>query len=202
MRYFVGFLVTIGLLITLLVLLFTGGQGNKGGKAGKAGNPLISARPQTTDQLVAYSDTAAVVRLIIDGQINSNQTHQAIRITVGKDDVTYEQIQGYEGTVVNRQDFANNQSAYTNFLYALGRAGFTRGDSNSKLANEKGFCALGQRYIFELLDGDHTIQRYWATSCGGGAPKTYKGGLALTLNLFELQLPDYGGLTRDVQLQQ
>lgn len=199
MRYFVGFLVTIGLLITLVVLLFTGGHGNK---SGNTVSPLISAKPQTTEQLAAYADTSAVARLIIDGQINSNQTHQAIRITVGKDDVTYEQIQGYEGTVVNRQDFANNQSAYSNFLYSLGHAGFNRGDTNPKLANEKGYCALGQRYVFEFLDGDHVIQRYWATSCGGGAPKTYKGSLALTLDLFKLQLPDYGGLTRDVQLQQ
>lgn len=193
MRYFIGFLVTIGLLIILIVLLLTGGHGGN--------NPSpVPQKPVTTSQLAAYANTATVARLVIDGQINANQTHTALRITVGENDVTYEQIQGYQGTVVNKQVYANNQSAYSNFLYAIGRAGFTRGDNDPKLANEKGFCPLGQRYTFELMDGDRDIQRYWGTSCGGSAPKTYKGNLDLSITLFQLQVADYQTLTQNVQL--
>lgn len=192
MRYFVGFLITVGLIIVLIVLLLTGGHG---------GNKQIQTtgeKPQTVSQLAAYADTDVVTRLIIDGPINANQNHTAVRITVGREDVTYEQIQGYEGTVVNKQVFANNQSAYSNFLYAIGRAGFNLGDPSPKLANEKGYCSPGQRYVFELADGNHDIQRYWQTNCGSGMPKTYKGNLTLTLGLFQAQVPGYNSLTQDL----
>lgn len=188
MRYFIGFLVVIGLLIALILLLFTGGGGN--------GQPK---KPKTPMSLADYASTDAVVRLSIDGPINANENHNAIRITVGQTDVTYQQIQGYEGTVVNQQVNANNQSAYSNFLYALGHVGFTQGDNSKALANEKGRCPLGRRYVFELIDGNgHDIQRYWATSCGGTG--TYKGLLNSTIQLFQLQVPNYNNLTTNVSL--
>lgn len=190
MRYFIGFLVTIGLLIVLIVLLLTGGGG------GSKEAPKTSEKPRTVEQLAQFANTDAVARLTIDGQINANQSHQAVRITVSQSDVTYEQIQGYEGTVVNSQTYASNQSAYNNFLYALGHAGFTRGDDSKLLANEKGFCPLGSRYVFELIQGNSDIERYWATSCNG--TKTYKGNVPTTLNLFQLQVPNYTDLTQDL----
>lgn len=198
MRYFIGFLVTIGLIIILIVLLLSGHGGHKA----KAPQLQPSEKPKTVNQLAGYADTDVVSRLIIDGQINAEQTHAALRITVGQNDVTYEQIQGYQGTVVNKQVYASNQSAYSNFLYAIGRAGFLLGDNNPQLANEKGRCSLGQRYVFELMENGRDIQRYWGTSCGSSVPKTYKGSLSVTLQLFQLQVPDYQTLTQSVQLQQ
>ena len=187
MRYFIGFLITIGLIIILIVLLLTGGGG--GG----------AKKPKTTMALADYASTNAVVRMTIDGPINADQNHQAVTITVGQDDTTYEQIQGFQGTVVNQQSFANNQNSYSNFLYALGHAGFTRGDNSKALANEKGYCPLGNRYVFELINEGKTIQRYWTTNCGGN-PKTYRGNARLTTTLFEAQVPGYDDLTQDLSL--
>lgn len=187
MRYFIGFLITIGLIIILIVLLLGGGGGGP-------------KKPKTTKSLADYASTEAEVRLTIDGTINADQTHEQVRITVNKNDTTYEEIQGYQDTVVNSQGYANNESSYSNFLYALGHAGFTQGDNNKQLANEKGYCSLGSRYIFELIDNGKDIQRYWGTSCGSGAPKTYRGDQNLTLSLFQLQIPDYQELTQDLSL--
>lgn len=190
MRYFVGFLIAVGLLILLVVLLLTGG----GGK-----NPRITGeKPHTSSELAAFSKTGAVVRMTVDGETNADQLHTVLRITVGSDDVVYEQIQGYEGTVVNQRTFANNENAYNNFLYALGRSGFTRGNDDPKLANEKGYCPLGHRYIFELMDGSRDIERYWATNCGSGVPKTYEGSLSLTQELFQQQVPGYLNLIENI----
>lgn len=186
MRYFIGFLVTIGLIILLIVLLFTGGGGS---------NP---EKPKTTKALSEYASTDAVVRLTIDGPIVADQDHQAVQITVGQDDVTYSQVQGYQGTVVKQQSFVNNQNAYSNFLYALGHAGFTRGDNSKDRANEKGYCPRGNRYIFELIDGGNDIQRYWATNCKG--TKTYTGDTSLTLTLFQAQVPGYNDLTQGLSI--
>jgi hypothetical protein len=186
MRYFIGFLITIGLIILLIVLLFTGGGGS---------NPK---KPKTTKALTDYASTDAVVRLTIDGPIVADQNHQAVQITAGQDDVTYSQVQGYQGTVANQQSFVNNQNAYSNLLYALGHAGFTKGDNSKVLANEKGYCATGNRYIFELIDNGTDIERYWATSCGG--TKTYQGNLNLTLTIFKAQVPGYNTLTQNLSI--
>ncbi|HVV25503.1 MAG TPA: hypothetical protein VHC21_00515 [Candidatus Saccharimonadales bacterium] len=194
LRYFIGFLVTIGLIILLIVLLFTGG-GNKNNN----NQPSTSSRPKTVDELAAYASTDAVVRLTIDGPIVADQNHQAVQVTVGQDDVTYSQVQGYQGTVANQQSFVNNQNAYSNLLYALGHAGFLKGDSSKALANEKGYCPTGNRYVFELIEDGQDVQRYWATSCGG-TPKTYKGNLNLTLTLFQAQVPNYNQLTQNLNL--
>lgn len=194
MRYFIGFLITVGLIIILIVLLLTGG----GGKKQSPNQSQEVQKPKTVQQLADFASTGAVVRLSIDGPINADQNHQAVRITVGQDDTTYQQIQGYEGTVVNQQSFANNQSAFSNFLYAIGHAGFLRGDDSKALANEKGFCPLGQRYVFELINGGDTLQRYWGTSCGSNAPKTYRGNQNLTITLFQNQVPGYQDLTQDL----
>ena len=188
MRYFIGFLITIGLIIILIVLLLGGGGGN-GPK-----------KPKTTKALADYASTEAEVRMTIDGPVNADQTHQQIRITVDNNVTTYEQIQGYQDTVVNSQNFDNNENSYSNFLYALGHAGFTKGDITKALANDKGYCPLGNRYIFELIDNGKDVQRFWGTSCGGHAPKTYRGNLNLTITLFQAQVPNYQNLTQDLNL--
>ncbi len=185
MRYFIGFLITIGLIIILILLLFGGGGGGP-------------KKPKTPKALADYASTEAEARLTIDGEINADQTHQQVQITVNKNTTTYQQIQGYEGNVVNSQSFANNESSYSNFLYALGHAGFTRGNKDKALANEKGYCPLGDRYVFELIDEGQDVERYWATSCD--KPKTYQGNVNLTLSLFKLQVPGYINLTQNLNL--
>ncbi|HVI60549.1 MAG TPA: hypothetical protein VM535_00120, partial [Candidatus Saccharimonadales bacterium] len=154
-------------------------------------------KPKTPRTLASYSSTDAYVRMTIDGEINANQEHEVVRVTVNRQTATYEQLQGYEGTVLNTQNFANNEASYNNFLYALAHAGFTKGDPDKLLANERGQCPLGSRFIFELVDGGKTIQRYWATTCS--SPKTYKGNLGATLELFERQIPNYDDLTEDLE---
>jgi hypothetical protein len=193
MKYFIGFLVTIGLIIVLILLLFSGGNG------GSDNSKPTSGKPKNTDELAAYASTNAVARLTIDGPIIANQNHQAVQITVDQNDVTYSQVQGYEGTVVNQQDFKNNQNAYSNFLYALGRAGFLKGNDDKTLANEKGYCPTGNRYVFELIQNGKDIQRYWGTSCGGNN-KTYLGSLNLTITLFQVQVPGYRTLTQSLNI--
>jgi hypothetical protein len=179
MRYFVGFLLTIGLIILLIILLFGGGKP----KTPLANKPLSS-----------YSDTSAQAILTIDGPINANSLHQQVRITVGNDNVTYEQIQGYDGNVVNMQNFANTENAYNVFLHALAHAGFKKGNTDKNLQDEKGYCPLGRRYIMELKQDNKDIERFWGTSCSG--PKSYGGNLSLTVTLFQKQIPGYDELTR------
>ena len=184
MRYFIGFLVTIGLVIILIVLLFNGGK--------------KSDVPNTTKQLIDYANTDAEVSMTIAGPINAVSQHQQLRVIVDRNNVTYQQIAGYDDEVTSTQIFANTESAYDAFLHALQHAGFTRGNNAKALKDDVGFCSTGQRYIFELTENDRSLQRYWATNCGG--TKTYLGSLNLTLTLFQAQVPGYSNLTANTQL--
>lgn len=178
MRYVVGFLVTIGLIILLIVLLFSGGSG-PAQKVPGSGKPLAS-----------YASTDAAVRLTIDGPINAEQNHRQIQITIDRNNSVMNVIQGYNGNVINTLSYSNTQAGYSAFLHSLQLINFTQGDtSNSALKSEAGHCAIGQRYIVQLIQNDQDIQRYWATSCNG--PHTYEGNMQLTLELFQQQIPDY-----------
>lgn len=184
MRYIIGFFITIGLII-LLIALLVGGGGNK------------SKVPKTSKPLPSYATTDASVRMTIDGPVNAQQIHQQIRITVNKDEAIYEQIQGYDNHVVNTQSYANTETAYDNFLEALSKAGFTQGSNAKALQSEQGYCPLGNRFIFELIQNNQDIERYWTSSCG--KPKSYLGNQNLTISLFKAQIPDYSKLTSSIE---
>jgi len=183
MRYIVGFLIMLGLVILLIILLFSGGS---------------KPKPPTAKTLDTYAGTNAQAILTIDGPINGASLHNQVRITVDRDNVVYEQIKGYDGDVVKMQSFSSTQNAYTSFLFALAHAGFTRGSLDKTLKNESGYCPFGDRYIFEVNQDAKTIERFWATSCG--KPKSYLGNVAATLSLFQAQVPGYNDLTGDLDL--
>lgn len=184
MRYFIGFIATIGLIIILILLIFHGGS-NK------------AKVPTTAKTLDSYANTNAEAQLTIDGPINAPQNHQQIQISVGQDETTFEQLQGYNGSVVNLQSFTNTEASYSAFLHALTVAGFTDGNTSSSLGDDQGYCPLGSRYIFQLTQNGNNIERFWATNCGN--PKTYLGNLNLTLALFQAQVPGYNTLTQNIQ---
>lgn len=179
LRYFIGFFVTIGLIILLIIMIFGGGGDGNKAKVAKTSKPLVS-----------YASTDSEVQMTIDGPVEADQTHKQVRITVDKSHARLEQINGYDGSVTSSKDYVNNQSAYANFLAALGHAGFTAGDtSDTAVKDERGYCPQDNRYIFELKQGGQEIQRFWASSCD--KPRTYLGMLRLTTELFEKQIPNY-----------
>ncbi|MGC1176530.1 MAG: hypothetical protein WA843_00505 [Candidatus Saccharimonadales bacterium] len=185
MRYFIGFIVTLGLIIILILLLVTGG----GSKS------KTSTAPKT---LTSYVDTDAEVRLLVDGPVNADQIHQRELITVGRYNVTFQQMQGYDNAIVNTQSYPSTRDAYAAFLHSLQHAGFTNVKTDPKLADERGYCPLGNRYVFELRQNDADIERYWATSCG--KPKTFPGNTDMVITLFKAQIPDYDTLTQNINI--
>ncbi|HVA10893.1 MAG TPA: hypothetical protein VNG32_01875, partial [Candidatus Dormibacteraeota bacterium] len=74
--------------------------------------------------------------------------------------------------------------------------GFTDGNNDPKASDERGYCPLGDRYIFEFNENGQDLERYWATSCG--SPKTYLGAFTLTVSLFTAQVPNYSTLTQNI----
>lgn len=176
MRYIVGLLIAVGLGILGIILLFRFIFG--GGS---------TVPPKT--QLLTYANTNVVMRLTIDGPINVDQDHRRIQIDVGSGNNEVRFMTGYQGNIVKAQTFDSNPTAYSNFLRAIDLQGFTKGDDSKGLADERGYCPTGYRYIYEIVDGSTTKQRYWTTSCN--QVKSFQGNSGVINTLFKAQVADY-----------
>jgi hypothetical protein len=185
MRYLIGLLLAIFVIIFVIIKLLSGG----GSDTPKNAPP----------QLSSYANTDTTVRYVIDNPVQSNDGHRDVIVSVGRDQATLTITKGYQGKVISSKSYANNENSYRNFLMALDRtAGFSLGEDSDKLKDERGFCATGERYSYDVVDGSGSaIQHFWSTSC---KQKTYKGNPGVTAELFELQIPDYDTLTGDVVL--
>jgi len=180
MRYFIGFLIAIGLIVLLFVIIL---------------KSFGHSTPQKQIDLASYASSNAIVQLTIDGPVTADQNHQQVQISVGQTETTFQILQGYQGMVATNKTFANNEASYSAFLQALAVAGFTDGNKVN-IPDKEGYCAAGERYTFELIQTGSDIENYWTTSCGGG---TYKGNASQTLALFEAQVPNYSNLASNLQ---
>lgn len=186
MKYFLGFLVSIGLVVLVFILIFRG----------MTGNPEEKKQAPLSD----YASTATVVRFTVGGPIVSEQQYQSYQITVGRDQTRIETRQGYQGNIIEAKTYDNNQQSYTNFLRAIDFAGFAKGDKKSPNKDERGTCADGNRYIIETLNGTSEIQRFWSTTCRGQG--NFKGNSETIRKLFAVQIPtsDFNRMTGKLNL--
>lgn len=182
MRYFLGFLAVVTLVIVVFVLVLRGFTGDK---------------PKEEINLLDYANSQTVVRLVVDGPVVADQNHQGYSITVGRDANVIEVTKGYNEEVVRAQTYSNNSEAYANFLRALQLQNFTKGVDDPSRAEMRGFCPNGSRFVFEIETTGRNVQRFWTSTCGGG---TFRGNSAAVRNLFSRQIPDFNKLTADVRL--
>ncbi|HSX16680.1 MAG TPA: hypothetical protein VLH86_01105 [Patescibacteria group bacterium] len=183
MKYFLGFLAVVTLVVLVFILVLKGFSG--------------PAKPKNAINLLDYANSKTVVRLFVEGRVTADNLHRSYRITIGRDANTIEVMNGYKYEVVNAQTYANNNSAYADFLRALQLLNFTKGNPDPKLADTRGYCPNGSRYSYEIETAGQEVQHYWTTSCGGG---TFHGNSSAARTLFMRQIPDFNKLTAGVQL--
>lgn len=166
---------------------------------------LIFDRDPETDQpnqnqveLVDYAGTSARTVYEIQGELNAEEQHRTIRISVDRNLRRIEILSGYTYAVEKSQDFPNNQSAYDEFLHALEIAGYDR-SKEAVQEDERGVCPLGQRYIYQVQEFGDNLIRLWSTSCNR-TDGSFAGRADLVRRLFQKQIPNYRDFTRDVRL--
>lgn len=154
------------------------------------GNDARDAEVQETKrELTSYvGDDNASVSFKAIGPVTAPADHGEMVITVDNGATTVEFMQGYDGNVVASRTYYHSTQAFSEFLYALQGQGYTLGDDSEELADDKGFCPTGNRYIFSIQEGTDTVQRYWTTTCRG--TKTFKGDTSDVIDLFYDQIPD------------
>jgi hypothetical protein len=180
MKYLLGFLATIALVVVVFILVL------RGFSSGPKKEPI---------KLADYAKTTISVQYNLDGEINADQLHRGYRIVIDRSETRIEIYQGYQNNVIKRQVYPNNDNSYINFLRALDLAKFTRGNTDSKAGDERGVCAIGNRYVYQVEGGEKANQRFWSTSCGGG---TFGGNPTQVRQLFQQQIPDFSKLTSGI----
>ena len=181
-RYIAGFLLVIGLILIVIILIIHGSS---------------SSTPQPLN-LNVDANTDIAVQFTIDNPISAASTHNDIIVNVGNTQSSILITKGYQGQIVSMKTYPMNVNSYAIFLRALMINGYTLGNNSSALADERGHCALGDRFIYEVLNGNgNDLERYWSTSCNTG---TFLGDIPVIQQLFKTQIPDYDSLTGSITL--
>jgi hypothetical protein len=156
--------------------------------------------PVASIDLVQYTNNTSNVQFTYDGVINGQDEHRSIRISVSGRNRRIQIIKGYNNSVIFEDSFANTPEAYAVFLRALKYEGFMDRQDSSWGDDERGACPEGNRMIMQLNNQSSSIERLWWASCNRKLG-TLAGDAADIQDLFESQIPDYRGLTRDVKLR-
>ena len=192
MKYFIGFLITVGLIVLMFILLFN----NFSAKNTKT-------QPTSVPKVAEYAVTDTEVRMRVEGKVIAEQEHTAYQITVGRSAIRLETFRGYDSPATETRTYNNTQEGYANFLRALDFAGYMKGDAkaNEALKDDKGACAIGRRFIFEVVSGSAVNQRYWSSNCRAFRG-TYQGNSEETKRLFDRQVPmaDFNKLVNSLNL--
>ncbi len=180
MRYLIGLLVAIVVIIFIIIKLLSGG--------GSAVQPT---------PLEDYALTDTTMRMELINATQASQNHYEAEIVVGRSDATLTLYKGYQGDIVRTRTYPMNTLAYRDFLRSLDLSvNYTNGNDTKAYEDESGYCALGSKAVYEIVDGSGSvIQHYWSSSCGD---KTYRGDVSRTQDLFKKQIPDFYDLTKDV----
>lgn len=187
LKVFLATFVVILLLIFGIVLITRGGGSS-------SDNVTVGGKPG----LVDYADnTNAEVRYTLEGPINAAEQHRTVRMSVSPTIRQIDVIRGYEGEVIDRKTYDNNSNAYKEFLEALQRAGFTQEKGVKGNASSAAICPLGNRTHYQLVEKGENRTNLWSASCAQGS---FGGNASLTTSLFQMQFPDYGSITSNVNI--
>lgn len=181
-RYVIGFGLLIVLLFIVIFMIVRGGGSDEA--------EVIETKRALTSYV---SDANVTLVQTTVGPIVAAQNHTETQIRITNQNATLDVMQGYDGNVIASRTHAISTAAFGELLSALEKVGFTEGDTDKSLENDKGYCPTGERYIFEIREGSKTVQRFWSTSCRGD--KTFLGSAGSVIALFQEQIPDYSEVT-------
>lgn len=188
LRYILGFLVIVLILVVLGNLIFGGKKSTKETKADVT---------QTSFANSAESNSA--VTFVTAGVINGVDMHRQIRIIVNNTTRVLDIIDGYSGKVLSTQSYPNTQEAYREFLSALYTSGYTKENPANTNPDVSGRCPLGTRFIYMSAGIPNVPDELWTTNCKT-VIGTFGGDSSSVNQLFRLQIPDYAGQTANVNL--
>lgn len=142
-------------------------------------------------QLVTNVHTGRSIRMTVYGPVVANEERESYEITVSPSTRRFAAYKGYSQSQVASSDYDNTYEAYQQFVHALERAGFDKErivDDGED--DDRGACATGKRYVYELFENGDVVKRVWTTNCSKERG-TFGGKNTTIYRLFHAQVPDY-----------
>lgn len=181
MKYFLGVLGVILLVIFVIVLALRGGDDTSTPAPDVKALTEYSAEPQSQATMTT------------GGAINAEENHRIVNVQVTASSRSVAITEGYNGKVISEETFPNTTDAFSAFLAGLEQVGFSKVRS-SKL-DFTSVCPTAKRYSYVLSSNGEDVVNSWSATCERG---TYGGQVTNTQNLFQAQIPNYSDIVNDV----
>jgi hypothetical protein len=180
--------IAVAALVSVGRLIFNGGQSTDTTQVDRAREALLD------------TSTEHSVRMTVRGPIVANEDFRSYRITVTPTDRNLTTFSGYLEQTLDGKQLGNNTRAYEQFVYALDKANFMKGEAFSDDRDDtRGICATGRVYEFEVIEGGDAVKRLWTSTCKG-SPGSFKASVQQVSNLFLQQIPDNKDLLNKIDL--
>ena len=146
-----------------------------------------------------YLGTNSSVVFTTYGNLVSDASRTAVRISVSSANVNISVLNGYQEKVVKTEDIANNSDAYKAFLTNLDTNGFLASKSTNLQFSSA--CPNGETYSLVLNVSGAPLSNLWDDNCNPGIDGTFKGNGKQNIfdvsTLFQNQISNYSDFTAD-----
>jgi len=140
------------------------------------------------------------VRMTVRGAIVADENFRSYQVVIDPSERTLTTFSGYLDQTLDTKEYSNNAKAYEQFVYALDKANFMKGDAFTGVKDDtRGLCATGRVYEFEVLNNNSVVKRLWTTTCKGSAG-SLKASTTQLESLFHNQIPDSKTALRTIDL--
>lgn len=163
--------------------------------SGRSAEPGIN-QADITRSKVTTINSGRSARMTVYGPIVANEERESYEVTVTTTSRRFAAYQGYNQTQIAASDYDNTYEGYQQFVYALARADFDHDKKVDELAkDDRGACATGRLYVYELFENGDLVRRTWTTSCAKNKGD-FAGINRQTAHLFNKQVPDFNNAVK------
>lgn len=126
----------------------------------------------------------------VRGPIVADEEFQSYAISISPSDRTITTYTGYLDTVKKKKSLDNNTKAYEQFVYALDKANYMKGEvpADDDKNDLRGICATGYVYEYSVVSGDDVVKRLWSSTCKG-SPGSLDASIEQLNTLYFDQIP-------------
>lgn len=188
MRYILGVLAVV--VVAFLAIFAIANRGS---------NPSGGTPPdKTVSRLSTQANNNIEIVMTQRGRIVGDDSFRSVRIRITAESRTIEILDGYNQTVERSQNFSNNQTAFTELLFALDNSGYTR-KQTPRYTDSRGVCATGNVYFYDYVTQDNQKHELWSSSCSTG-DGNFGGSNGLVRQIVQNQITNYNKFITNVQL--
>lgn len=182
------FIISIILIAVILIAVVISSDNNSEEGAESTENIL----PETSMVEHVRDGTISVT---ISGPIVAREQHYRVRMEINSTNRVLEVSNGYDGSGIERRRYANDETAFREFLGALEQLGLEKELPSTEEVT--GYCATGERYEYNFDSPLYELER-WSNSCDKVGNLAARG--PSVRNLFRAQFPDYNEMVEDLEV--